>query len=1006
MFFAFRSFLQHVIQHARLTFGPLLFALCLLPALLSAQNHIESWDRPFQPHGAAAIQSTIQATNGYIVSVGATSAQTKGGTDGLLRIIDPGSGQVRTEKKFGGSQNDILYGVAQRYDGLFLLAGATESKGKGQKDGWLLVVNEFGELVQEMTFGTAGSDEFRYITAQSDGSALLAGSKNGSKEGDVWLAKYENGALTWETQAGSGEFADIKGFARSADGGMAWCGNTGKKAENGIGYAYLAKADVQGKLLWKKYYGDKGWNEIAAMAATADGGYALAGATRSKGAGETDAWLVKVSREGFRQWDKTYGGKGADMAQGILQNEEGFLLAGATKSHRLGARTHAAWIVQTSSGGELQWEQFYGGEKEDAFPLLFPLYDGAYIAASNSGNALSVKRFNPPVTGRNAWAGVRDAGSVQTSQVTLRSADGALRAGEQSALSFLITNTTDLDIPDLRVTVEKGTANAAVDAWETNYFGALRKGESITADIPVRADATLTDGACEFTLTVAAGDKKLQTLSKSITMRNPRPAMLGINSHQFDESRSSDVVTLRVEIGNSGDAGSGPVEVRFSHPAGIAASGASNAMLGSVSAHSSRNVQFNFTKTAGFSGTSAGIVCIVMVNGREEVRKTLEWYAGGKTVVSGGPVMIWTDPAPHETGTNKVRTSNNEFEYKMIIQNSAPVSSKNISIKVNGVEMEGSKFNEQELSAPKREASRYIYSYRNKVPLVQGVNRLEVMVDGHTSDFIEVTFAPERANLHLLAIGPRHEDLKYTGKDAADIIAAFQSQGGADQLFNQVFTYDLTTPENTSDTRIKQAFYDLAYLWKDKQIGPNDVLLVFISSHGKISENRFKILQTGYNPRYEYLAIDFKNDILEVISPINCKKLIFIDACHSGGAKDGYGAVSKALVDLARTAPGVSTLSSSSSTEKSYEDASWGNGAFTKAMLEAFANKQCNDINGAYRADTDNDGVIRLGELYSFLRRRVPDLVKTALPNAPTSQTPFMPENQLDADMPIYLLRR
>jgi hypothetical protein len=43
--------------------------------------------------------------------------------------------------------------------------------------------------------------------------------------------------------------------------------------------------------------------------------------------------------------------------------------------------------------------------------------------------------------------------------------------------------------------------------------------------------------------------------------------------------------------------------------------------------------------------------------------------------------------------------------------------------------------------------------------------------------------------------------------------------------------------------------------------------------------------------------------------------------------------------------------------------------------------------------------------LYEFLRRRVPTLVQTAIPNAPTTQTPFMPESQLDKDMPIYWLK-
>ena len=185
---------------------------------------------------------------------------------------------------------------------------------------------------------------------------------------------------------------------------------------------------------------------------------------------------------------------------------------------------------------------------------------------------------------------------------------------------------------------------------------------------------------------------------------------------------------------------------------------------------------------------------------------------------------------------------------------------------------------------------------------------------------------------------------------------------------------------------------------------PNDVLVLFVSSHGKIVENRFKILQTGYNPKYDRLTIDFKSDILETLSPLNCKKLIFLDACHSGGAKEGFGGVSQAVVELAKTQPGVSTLTSCGSTEKSYEDKSWENGAFTEALLDAFADKTCTDATGAFQADADRDHILRLGELYEFLRRRVPALVQGGVPNAPTSQTPFMPESELDKNLPLFLL--
>jgi hypothetical protein len=333
-----------------------------------------------------------------------------------------------------------------------------------------------------------------------------------------------------------------------------------------------------------------------------------------------------------------------------------------------------------------------------------------------------------------------------------------------------------------------------------------------------------------------------------------------------------------------------------------------------------------------------------------------------------------------------------------------PVNTKNIKMKVNGVEMDGSKFNEEDLSPPRMENTRYTYTYRNKIPLQQGGNRVEVVVDDQVSDPLEVEFIPERANLFVVTIGPKHEDLQYTAKDATDFGAVFNNQGGADKLFNQVFVKTLIAPEQTDITAIKQAMYDLAYQWNDGQIKPNDVLVLFFSSHGKIVDNRFKILQTGYNPKYERLTVDFKTDVLETLSPLNCKKLIFLDACHSGGAKEGFGGVSQAVVELAKSQPGVSTLTSCGSNEKSYEDKKWENGAFTEALLEAFGNTTCQDDAGTFLADADQDQILRLGELYDFLRRRVPTLVHSAVPNAPTTQTPFMPESELDRNLPVFFL--
>lgn len=981
--------------------------ILLLPGIVICQNLKTEWEKPLG--NDVKIHAILEATNGYLLAVGETNSNTNGGSDGLLVITDHSTGQVIAELRYGGNRDDVLHAIVQTFDGRFLLSGSTASSGKGGTDAWLLLVDEKGRLIWETTFGTSGRDECWKMLLLPDGSALLAGKQNGQKNGDLWLAKVNAQEIVWEKNIGNAEFETLGGLVMASDGGFVFCGNTGKKADKGSGDIYLAKTDGEGNLLWKKWFGGGSWEEALDLIATRDGGFAIAGLTKSSGAGDLDCWLVKTSRDGFRQWEKTFGGKNADVANTIMQtSDNGYLLAGASKSQRSGARFTDAYFVKTSPGGDLEWEQYFGKDRGDAISNACLMHNGSLIfSAELNGSSTNLLRFTDPQTLQLAFSGARDMATLNISEATVHTADGSLIPGEHSYLSFQVDNTSEMDLNDLRVSVDN-RSGSDLSAWSTNYLGALAQGKKVAVRIPLDASPGLTPGDQQLSITLSTGTKSIKSFDKTVTLRVPKPVTLLIASHDFKLSGRSDEVSLHVQIQNSGDASSQAAEVRFSLPAGLQAAGATILPMGVIGAHSQREAKLVFVKTAQFKASVAAITCSIVEGGQEKARKTLEFQtsAGGSSAMASGPILIWTDPAPHETGTNKVRKTEDHFEFKMTIVAPKPVNTRNIKMKVNGIEMDGSKFNEEDLSAPSIENTRYTYTYRNKIPLQQGNNRVEVVVDDQISDPLEVEFAPERANLFVVTIGPKHEDLHYTAKDATDFGNAFKNQGGENGLFNKVFVKTLTAPEQTDITAIKQAMYDLAYQWNDGQIKANDVLILFVSSHGKIVDNRFKILQTGYNPKYDRLTIDFKTDILETLSPLNCKKIIFLDACHSGGAKEGFGGLSKAVVELAQTQPGVSTLTSCGSTEKSYEDESWENGAFTEALLDAFSDNTCSDGEGQFQADADDDQVLRLGELYSFLRRRVPALVQTGIPNAPTSQTPFMPESELDKHLPLYFLHK
>lgn len=982
---------------------PLILILAFSLGQMQAQNIQPDWYASFGGNASETVSRSIQATNGQVWIVGETASQTKGGKDAYLVLLDPSTGKALKEARFGGAKDDGFFDVVQTYNGLFLLGGYTESTAKGGREAWLVLADERGEKLKEWVWGSPGKDEIRRLGLNEQGHLLFAGIQNGQSAGDLWLGAWSDGNVLWEKQLGNGAYQQVAALAAGESNSLLICGNTAKSGD-----IFLLKTNAQGEMVWSKTFGGKDWEECLDMALTRDGGIALAGLTRSKGAGDLDAWLLKTSRDGALLWDKTFGEADMDLANTLSQTEDGgFLLAGASRSFRSGARKSKAFLVKTNSGGEQQWRDYYGQGNDERAVHALSLHNGALLVAGlapGAGGSDDAWCFRLSDPMRREMA-MRDQIEVNVSPPVLFSADNtSIKPGENGFLAFKISNTAGMDLSDLRVEVENPSSAGMLDVWETVYAGSVADRADKWVRIPVKGGSSLQDGQNTLKIRVYSGAKSLYETEAQVATHLPQAASLQIADYQFSPSTRSDEITLSVQVSNAGDFNSQVAEAVFQCPPGIQPLGAVQVPLGVIAARSRRELRFSFVKTSQYRDAMVGIVCVVKEGGQEKVRKTLEWRAlPGQTITASGPIMIWTDPAPHELGTNKIRRGEKEFEFKMTVVSSTPLTSKNFKVRSNGVELDGSKFNEQELSAPKQENRQYTYTYRNKIPLGQGENKLEVLLDGKASDPLIVEFAPERANLHIVAIGPEHADLKFTAQDARDFAAAFKGQGGPDRLYPEVLVHELTAPEQTTLTGIKQAMYDLSYQWKDQLIKPNDVLIVFLSSHGKIVENRFKILQTGYNPKYENLSIDFKSDILEVLNGISCKKLIFLDACHSGGAKEGFGALSNAVIDLARTQPGVGTLSSCRSDEKSYEAPTWQNGAFTEAILEAISNKSCIDGGGAFLPDADGDGILRLGELYDFLQRRVPSLVKAEIPNAPTSQIPFMPDNQLDREMPLFV---
>jgi len=121
-----------------------------------------------------------------------------------------------------------------------------------------------------------------------------------------------------------------------------------KRAE---GYDYEPPPSTS--ICWEKTYGGSLNDEARSIQQTRDGGYIVAGYTKSKGAGGYDFWVLKLDENGEIIWDKTYGGSRTDEAFSIQQTRDGgYIVAGYTWSK--GAGGYDFWVLKLDENGNIK----------------------------------------------------------------------------------------------------------------------------------------------------------------------------------------------------------------------------------------------------------------------------------------------------------------------------------------------------------------------------------------------------------------------------------------------------------------------------------------------------------------------------------------------------------------------------------------------------------------------------------------------------------------------------
>ncbi len=289
------------------------------------------------------------------------------------------------------------------------------------------------------------------------------------------------------------------------------------------------------------------------------------------------------------------------------------------------------------------------------------------------------------------------------------------------------------------------------------------------------------------------------------------------------------------------------------------------------------------------------------------------------------------------------------------------------------------------------EAHKVLLRYTATLPLPPGASSIKVQAiafddDGLQSPREEILFSREatvalQGKLLGLCVGvSQYQDarlnLKFADADANSLAETLGKQRG---IYSAAKISALTNEAATSKA-VKSQLDNLI-----QNSTRADTVFLSLSGHGWRDEERNFYFATAEVNRNDisHSALPWKEitERLTQLSQRSKRVIVLLDACHSGSA-----ATNEELVKAVLSAnAGVLVFASSRGSEVSLENADWGHGAFTKALIEAMAGK----------AAAPGETAVTTLNFLSYVSQRVKALTE----NQQHPQVPFLQDFDTDAEL-------
>ncbi len=233
------------------------------------------------------------------------------------------------------------------------------------------------------------------------------------------------------------------------------------------------------------------------------------------------------------------------------------------------------------------------------------------------------------------------------------------------------------------------------------------------------------------------------------------------------------------------------------------------------------------------------------------------------------------------------------------------------------------------------------------VQLVHAAGRLQIAAEGRNgmSMPVELNFRSTaaalrerpRPSLYLVSIGVSRYanpaiNLVQASKDARDFARSLETQQGHlyEGVHSRVLVDDKATRAGVLD----------ALKWLRQSVGANDTAVLFVAGHGVVdAADTYYFLPHDMNETRLRATAVSDAQLRDALAAIKGRTLFFVDTCFASRAINplNRGETTRLASGMAQSELGVIVFSGSAARQESLESTEWGNGAFTKALVEGLS---------------------------------------------------------------------